>query len=320
MTPSAISSKEVVPASIHPDAQERSSTVSEFHPNFLVVGAAKSGTTSLHEYLGQHPQIFMSANKEPHYFVHGYGVEKWEDYLGLFAPASGKKAIGESSTLYLYCRESPPWIKSALGNIKIIVLLRNPAKRAFSLYGWMVREGYEDARTFAEALRRESVRHADPGFPKQALQFFPDYLYFSSGLYSEQIRRYLTTFGADRVRVHLFEDFVRDPVAVCRDLFQFLEVDVDFSPTFSVNNEGRIPGSVPLQFWLRTKLPYLRFLPGRFRENLPRRLMDWNVKLGHEPKAEKAVLEQLIERYRDDILKLEQLLQRDLSHWLDPAR
>ena len=133
----------------------------------------------------------MTKLKEPHYFVNGYGVRKWDEYLAMFKDGVGKKAIGESSTLYLYCEEAAEWIHSVLGGIKIIMILRNPAKRAFSLYGWMVRRGFDDAPTFEEALRREPYRLADPGFKSRCPQFYPDYLYYTSGLYYEQVSRYL---------------------------------------------------------------------------------------------------------------------------------
>ena len=83
-------------------------------PNFLIAGAGKAGTTSLHDYLGQHPDIFMSSFKEPNYFVPGNGYENWDDYLSLFHGAHHEKAIGESSTGYLYCEQSPTWIESVL--------------------------------------------------------------------------------------------------------------------------------------------------------------------------------------------------------------
>src|SRR5437588_7141599 len=171
-------------------------------PNFLIAGAAKAGTTSLHDYLGQHPDIYMSTFKEPNYFVPGYAYEDWEDYLALFAGARGETAVGESSTGYLYCEESPLRIKSTLGDVKIILILRNPARRAASLYWWMVREGYENAPSFADALERESSRARDPDFRANCPQFFPDYLYYTTGLYSEQVERFLETFGPDSVRIY----------------------------------------------------------------------------------------------------------------------
>jgi Sulfotransferase domain len=287
-------------------------------PNFLIAGAGKAGTTSLHEYLCQHPDIFMSAFKEPSFFVTGYGYDNWEDYLALFAGARGEKAAGESSTAYLYCEESPAWIKSLLGNVRIILILRNPAQRAASLYWWMLREGYENAPTFAEALELESSRTQNPNFRSQCPQFYPDYLYYRSGLYSEQVRRYLDTFGEGHVRIYIFEEFIKRPLDVCRDIFEFLDVDPSFRPTMQVYNRAQTPASVPLQYWLRTKGPhYLRFVPSRLRQKLLLALMKLNARKGslptHDPELEKS----LLERYRSDITKLERLIDRDLSMWYE---
>jgi hypothetical protein len=286
-------------------------------PNFLIAGAGKAGTTSLHDYLGQHPDIFMSSFKEPNYFVPDYAYNDWENYLSLFRGARDEKAIGESSTGYLYCKESPAWIKSVLGNVKIILVLRNPARRAASLYWWMVREGYEDAPTFAAALDLESSRMRDPSFPETCSEFHHSYYYFDSGLYTEQVRRFFDAFGRDNVRVYLFEEFVADPRAICRDIFEFLEVDPNFEPEIAVHNEARLPASPRLQFWLRNSASrYLRFLPSKLRRAMIERLMNWNTRRGSTPKRDHESEQGLLERYRDDIQKLEQLLDRDLSVWL----
>jgi hypothetical protein len=294
--------------------------MSQPRPNFLIAGAAKSGTTSLHEYLGQHPQIFMSANKEPHYFVRGYGIEKWDDYLSLFKNAGSKKAVGESSTGYLFCEESPEWIKSTLGQIKIILLLRNPAKRAFSLYGWMAREGYEDAGTFEEALNRESLRAQVPAFREQCPQFYPDYLYFTTGLYFEQVSRYVETFGRDWVKIYLFEDFIRQPVAICRNACEFLEVNSGFTPKLEVHNEGRFPASIAFQYWLRTKARRrLGFIPAKIRRKLIQALMGQNISRGGKLQPDQKLLDTLMARYLENIGKLEKYLDRDLSVWTSVA-
>jgi len=289
-------------------------------PNFFIAGVPKAGTTSLHEYLKQHLQIFMPDYKEPNYFVHGNGVEKWEDYLALFKNAGGKKAVGESSAAYCYCEESPGWIKSVLGDVKIIILLRNPARRAYSLYGWMVREGYEDAPTFAEALERETARLHDPVFQANCQQFFPDYLYFKTGLYFEQVSRYFETFGRDRVKIYLFEEFIKQPVAICQNVFRFLEVDAGFTPKLELHNEGRIPESIGLQYRLRAELlRRRRFVPRAWRIRLVERLMERNIRRGSKPQADQQLLDALTERYRQDIEKLQTLLGRNLSGWMNKA-
>lgn len=290
--------------------------MAQIKPNFLIAGAGKAGTTSLHDYLAQHPDVFMSTFKEPNFFVRGYGYDNWDDYLALFSGVNGEKAVGESSTGYLCAEESPAWIKSTLGAVKIILMLRNPARRAMSLYWWMVREGYEDAPSFADALTVESIRRKDPQFRFRCLEFFGDYLYFASGLYFEQVQRFLKTFGRDNVRIYIFEEFVKDPRVTCRDIFDFLNVDPNFEPKIAIHNEGRIPASPRLQFWLRNRAPdYLPFLPSTFRRKFLNRLMTLNTRLGSVPQRDADSEKKLLERYQDDIRLLEQILERDLSVW-----
>jgi len=290
--------------------------VAAIKPNFLIAGTGKAGTTSLHEYLAQHPEIFMSSFKEPNFFVRDYGYNNWEDYLRLFAEVRNEKAIGESSTGYLCSAESPAWIKSTLGPVKIILMLRNPARRAESLYWWMMREGYENAPTFSKALELEPARANDPQFQANCGQFLPDYFYYSTGLYCDQVRRFIETFGRDHVRIYLFEDFAKSPRETCHDIFAFLGVDSDFAPQIAIHNEGRLPASPSFQFWLRNHAPrYLRFLPRRLRRGILDRFMRVNTRRGSAPIRDFQTEQQLLERYRDDILKLERLLDRDLSIW-----
>lgn len=289
-------------------------------PNFLVVGAARAGTTSLYYWLKQHPEVFMPDVKEPSYFVHDYGVSDWALYLSLFEPGRGKKARGEASAAYLYCKESPAWIKSILGNIKIIIILRNPVQRAFSLYVWMVKEGYEDARTFEDALSREPKRMQSYEFQENCPQFFPDYLYYTTGLYFQQIKRYYDIFGENNVRVYLFDDLVNDPRALIRDIYDFLGVDSSFVPNLKAYNPGIKPRSVLFQYWLRTKARHsliLRFLPSAYSWRIQTMLMRLNLRIGTRPKMNLATLRTLQERYGPNIINLMQLLDRDVSHWIE---
>jgi hypothetical protein len=294
-------------------------------PNFLVVGAAKSGTTAIYHYLRQHPEIFMPRIKEPQYFInHEYnlnyrgGINNYEAYLDLFKEADGKKAIGEASTPYLFWEESPKLIKNTLGMVRIIIILRNPAVRAFSLYVWMAREGFEDAKTFDEALERESKRCHDINFWYYNPEYAPDYFYFLTGKYYEQVKRYLDLFGREFVRVYLYEDFAKDPLGICSDIFDFLGVDRTFQPSTGIHNPGWLPRSIPLQFWLRTKAFqsfWLRAAPGRYRYRLWKMLFGFNLKVGRTPIRDENITKMLTEKYYNDIKELENLLKRDLSLW-----
>jgi hypothetical protein len=274
----------------------------------LIAGTSKAGTTSLYQHLTQHPDVFMPAVKEPHYFVQGYGIDL-EGYLQLFAQAADKQARGEASTSYLFCSESPAWIRAVLPEARIIVLLRNPAERAFSLYNWMVMEGYEYAGTLEEALRLETERMTDGTFLRSNPEFYADFLYYTTGLYYRQVKTYRDLFGSERLKVFLFEDLVQDPVRVSRESFEFLGLDASFRPRCEVHNVSRQPRSVLLQHWLRTRAASL--LPAR----AVARLMRWNLKLGSKPEKPVALIRELQELYKPDIQQLEVLLGKDLTAW-----
>jgi hypothetical protein len=290
----------------------------ELLPNFLIVGAAKAGTTSLYEYIRQHPDIFMPSRvKEPGYFRNP--IESWvpamsfEAYLDLFKEGSGKKAIGEASTPYLTSEESPELIRSTLGDVKIIIVLRNPAKRAFSLYLYNLMNGWEGEDTFEKALDKEPLRLKKP-MPHV-------FYYFHSGLYFQQVKRYIDTFGRDRVMVYLFEDLVKRPLPICKEVFDFLNIDSRFTPTIEVHNESKKPASIMLQHWLYSEAEELKLLPGWFPCRLfrvYRKFMKVNTFLGglqKKPRVSESTYETLMARYRSDIQQLEALLKRDLSVW-----
>jgi hypothetical protein len=290
-------------------------------PNFLVVGAARAGTTSLYYWLKSHPEVFVPDVKEPCFFVYGYkhNVSNWEEYLSLFEPGRGKIAIGDCSAAYLAAPESPAWIKEKLGNLKIIILLRNPVERAFSLYAWMIMEGYEWLPTFERALEEEEWRFSSQAFQNNNPEFFLDYLYFRSGLYYQQVKRYLDTFDPELIRIYLFEDLKNTPSQVYKDICQFLEISGDFQPDFLVYNASRFPRFIRLQYLLRWFCRSSERLPVPLGESVRRYLLALialNVRLGYKGKLSSTLREKLRKAYQEDILKLSELIQRDLSGWL----
>ncbi|MEX0774372.1 MAG: sulfotransferase [Phycisphaeraceae bacterium] len=283
-------------------------------PNFLIVGAARAGTTSLHAWLSGHPQVFLPTDKEPSYFVHDYGLRLLDDYLSLFAPAGAARAIGEASAAYLAAPESPMWIRDALGPVRIIMVLRDPAKRAASLYAWMAMNGYESLPTFEAALQAEDARAGDPDFAAAAPQYVWDYYYFRSGLYAQQVRRYLAAFGAENVLPIRFDDLAQQPEAVYERVCTFLGIDAGYVPALEAHNAGRLPRSVPLQCRLRQARDSARLaLPGAVEPM--RRLMQFNLTLGRRPQVHPDTLAALTQRYCHDITELSQLLKWDLRSW-----
>ena len=171
--------------------------------------------------------------KEPSYFCdrYRYGMKDWDAYLGLFAEAKGQRRVGEASGPYLTSPESPGWIKRIIPDARFIISLRNPAERAYSLYKWMHQYGFELLPSFGEALQAETEsRFGQEKFRNNNCQYYYNFLYFHSGLYYEQVRRFFDTFGRDRVQV------IRQPAEHMRKLFDFLGVDPSFTPAIEIHN------------------------------------------------------------------------------------
>ncbi|MDY6786070.1 MAG: sulfotransferase [Cyanobacteriota bacterium] len=299
---------------------EQSSTK---HPNFFIVGAAKAGTTSLWMYLKQHPEIFMHPYielKEPAFFCHLRGFKDFATYLHLFADAKEEKAIGEASTAYLTSPESAVWIKTVYPDAKIIIILRNPVERAFSLYNWMVCEGHEWVHPFEKALVREKDRMNDFDFKyDNPVQYYYNYLYFHSGLYSEQVKRYIDIFPKEQIHIILTKELKREPVKTIQELYKFLGVNCNFVPEIKIHNKGKFPLSIKFQFFIRQKL--LDYL-NQFR--IPSALRIWrysfktNIFFGKIRQITLApeTRSTLKQGYKDDILKTSDLIEKELDEWL----
>ncbi len=184
-------------------------------PNFLLIGAAKCGTTSLCRLLGEHPAIFMHPRKELNFFafddVHARGME-W--YESRFSGAGGFGAIGEGSPSYAKRTKHPhaaARIAEHLPNVKLLYIVRHPLRRIESAWLHARRSGHRSHPSFAKSVRR-----------------VPEYVETSD--YENQIAAYLDRFPIDRVHVLFFEQFQSDPRRVVQDAFRFLGVDPTFEP------------------------------------------------------------------------------------------
>lgn len=296
-------------------------------PNFLIVGTAKAGTTSLHSYLAQHPEIFMAQKKEPQFFAcqeanytfAGPGdqaflntqvTRDWVSYLGLFESATSYPVRGEASTWYLYEPTAPRLIKESLPDVKLLAILRNPVDRAYSSFAHLRRDAREPLSDFEEALREEPRR--------VAAGWNPIWYYRELGLYAEQVARYSALFGADRVRVYLFEDLKRDPLGLCRELFDWLGVDSGFVPDVSVRKN--VAGMPRIGFLHPGKPSLLKrglqgVLPQPVRSGLVRLVSTANMK--EFPAIPRAARATLCREYAGEVEATARLINRDLSSWVD---
>ncbi len=187
-------------------------------PNLIIPGAAKSGTTSLHEYLNQHSNINMSTQKEPHYFCVDISG-KYPEYFDMFSEEKDVKYYGESSTGYLMFSESIKRVQSFSPDTKYIVCLRNPIDRLVSHYTWMKGLGYEKF-TFREAL--ELSQSKVPSF--NSFSYYNP-LYFHWSNYGTQIEQLLKYVPRKDLLVILFEDLVEKPNEVVNECFEFLGLE-----------------------------------------------------------------------------------------------
>lgn len=291
-------------------------------PNFSVVGAAKAGTTSLYVWLKQHPDVFLPQIQAPSFFVHGYGFNNWERYLKLFEKGQGKKAIGDTSASSLAAPEAPEWIHEKLGTIKIIMVLRNPTHRAFSLHSWMVMDGYEKYSSFEKALEAEETRYFDQHFYWHNPEYFWDYIYFRSGLYFAQVKRYLDVFGSENVKIFLFDEIVSSPAQVFLGICDFLEISTNFTPNFTHENPSVLPRFATLQNLIRINFDSAarKLCRGRLYKHVrsvERQLIEWNKKMGGKrPKMLPQTEQKLRQMYKEDVKRLSSLIGRDLADWM----
>ncbi|MDJ1178844.1 sulfotransferase [Roseofilum sp. BLCC_M91] len=298
-------------------------------PNFLLIGAAKSGTSSVHNYLNQHPEIYMSKNKEPNFFAYegwqpdfcGSGdaesttnvktIPYLKEYQALFEEVTEEKAIGESSTFYLYIPETAERIKHYIPDAKLIAILRHPVDRAYSFYSHLRRDGRETLKDFSKALKEEENRRKNHWSPVWRYQDF--------GFYGLQLQRYFDRFDRQQIKVYLYEDLQSDAKTMLKEIFQFLEVDDTFTPNLKLRyNKSEVPKNKLFHNFISNKNVVKRIIrpliPAKIRQ--PMAAKAYRKNLGRLKPLSPELRQELIPIFREDILKLQDLIGRDLSHWL----
>lgn len=292
--------------------------VSSVWPTFVIGGAAKSGTTALYRWLQQHPDVFMPALKQPHYFAglqpgfRGPGdaafnrdiVTDPHRYRELFAPGAGRPARGEASPFYLYyAARSAARLRAELPECRIVLLLRAPVERAYAGYLHLVRDGRERG-SFRQALDAETGRLArgwEPLWGHRAL-----------GGYGAQLGELLSVFPRPQVGVWLYEDLRDRPRELFAEVCRFLGVDDGFVPSFTHHNTGGVPRHPALHALLvRLRVPHIA------KRLLPEALAQWVVAryLQRRPPPPEIAAE-LRAHFAPDLAQLARLLpERDLSGW-----
>ncbi len=278
-------------------------------PNFLIVGAMKSGTTVLYQYLKQHPQIYMSSVKETNFFLRDH--KNLEEYSAFFQGVSNEKAIGEASPCYLDHSKAYKRIAHYLPEAKLIAILRNPADRAYSHF-------------FMRYRQKLHGMNEDEVLDYFTSMLQEDRIITKRGFYYNHLKNYFNLFERDRLKICLYEDLKIAPDALIQDIFQFLGVDEKYQiGNYNIYyNKGGIPKNQLLYSSLSNLRQYFNmFFKGFLPEEINKRIHNIynsirNSNLVKQPKLKPEIRQQLIKVYQEDILHLQDLIERDLSTWL----
>ncbi len=308
-------------------------------PNFFIVGSAKSGTTSIYNYLKQHPDIFMSPIKETHHFSTdidsskfrldyaanlNINIDAWLEgdqkkeifhafvktqnkYEKLFKHAEKQTAVGEVTNSYLYSTEAAKNIATRFPDGKIIMILRNPVERAFSHFLMDLKSGLEN-ESFINAFKKDVA--------KPVKGWGISNVYFEIGMYYEQVKRYLDTFPKEQIKIILYDDYRRDARITLKEICNFLSVDSSFRFEFSKeHNKAMIPRTKVVSLMMRQK-GFKNIVKELFPKSWKKAISKIFFTDKNLPKLTIEDRKYLIKLYTEDIQKLSQLINRDLSDWI----
>jgi hypothetical protein len=292
-------------------------------PSFILIGASKSATTTIHALLDQHPDVFMSTPKEPGYWAYQVNtpyrhhvtmpekskIRTTSAYQALFDPGAGAIARGESSTQYISTPGIAPYLREHLPDVKLIAVLRHPVERAFSAYMHLVREGRETETDFRRALELEEERIRE-GYGNL-------WHYKNQGYYYKQLKLFYDVFPEKQIQVYLYDEFVSNPAAMLESLFCFIGVPATFRPEL---RERRNVSGVPRARWLYRALLSENLCKEVVKRLVPRvwcRRVKEYVAAGIMKKVQLPAdcAHELSESYQEDMASLESLIGKDLSEW-----
>lgn len=314
--------------------------MSENMPTFVIVGAQRSATTSLYQWLSQHPEVYTSLIKEPNFFVHdlfgrnGIGdmqavpdislekaieiirqgksritglVNSIDAYQILFEPGRIKKAKGEASVSYLYfAAQASERIYQAIPECRIIIVLRDPIERAWSGYKFFLGREYLAPKDAFLAGKDRVLKGWEP---------FWDYL--GLGLYAQQVHSFLNTFPKEQVGIWLYEDLMKDKPRYYREILRFIGVDDEFLPDFSKENASKQKVNLVKRRLMRA--PPARILKRGVPKALRAAISRWiDESFGRELRLTPELRAWLLEFYRDDILGLHKMLpELNVLRWIE---
>lgn len=292
-------------------------------PNFIVIGAAKAGTTALYWYLAEHPDVFMSPVKETNFFayardeqgklcygdpqLHNFPIRSMSEYEALFEDVRVAPAVGEASPIYLECPYAAERIRAHNPHTRIICGLRDPVDRAYSDYLMYLRG---QGRPF----------DPDRELSSAAEWAQPDSHWMRVSCYHDALARYFRQFPREQIHVFLFDDLKRNAAGVARDVYRFLAVDAAYQP--DVNTPYNV-GGIPSSMLLERAFTVAASIRRNVEPVIPRPAMNWLRRLRasnmqQAPRLPAGLKRELMGHFRDDIVRTSELIGRDLTGWLEP--
>jgi len=286
----------------------------EIWPNFFIVGAPKAGTTSLYEYLRTLPEIFMPKEKEPSFFCKGiipnsstWVIRDKNEYLKLYEKVTDEKIIGDASTFYLSDPGASSQIFKTVPDAKILISLRNPIERAYSHY--MMHSTKKQLTTsFHEQLLKELNQSLDPS----TLQ-----IRFDLGLYSEDVKRFLNTFGKKNVKVIVFEEFIKNVDGIVEEILKFLDLDSKISKFDNKAYNQYSPARGTVSERILTSKTLFKISKRIMSKSTRKSLIDkFLVGERVKPKMTAEDRDALMKYYKSDVINLKKILGREFP-WPD---
>ncbi|MDX1540966.1 MAG: sulfotransferase, partial [Geminicoccaceae bacterium] len=238
-------------------------------------------------------------------------IWRFEDYARLFDGARDERAVGEVCPRYLFQLGTAAKIARRLPDVRIVAVLRHPAERAFSGFAMYRRDGFEPCATLDAAIDDE---------PRRIRENWAYAIHVDYGFYHRQLQEYVEVLPRQNIKCFLYEDLVEQPAWFFTELFEFIGVDPGFTPDSSRrhNASGMIRNPVLRALWTRTHS--LRSAAPLLPKPVRRRIAGFFTSRAMDPLPFPAeTRRRLVEIYRDDIRQLQELIGRDLRHWLDPV-
>jgi hypothetical protein len=296
-------------------------------PNFLIIGAPRSGTTYLYRCLKQHPQIFLPELKEPTFFSYdasnpkivelypklkkAFGhdlITSMDAYKNLFRNVQDEKAIGEASVVYLCYPDTYKNIFNTLPNVKLIVSLRNPVDAFYSILNWAYMFEIIDTPLY-KLSNREELESVKQDIDKY---FFNPYYYY---IY---LKNYFELFDPQQIKILFFEEWTKNVLPAIKDIFFFLEVEDSFQPDTEVDKwQSDIVKTDKFKYFFKRLFRKASVLVNPVSPNLSRVLskIAFRKFVKPPPPLSPNIRSSIFEMYREDINQLQELLQKDLSFW-----